>query len=227
MANVRCFMVRYSGRGRRYLRRYARFSATDTRERCPAMPGEYSYHNADSPVIDVVDDPRDAEGMWTMKRRELYLFGRHNSHWPKACACGYVFPDSDEWQVAIDHVYVDDQGGEHTLHDNTPGMMWECDWYFDPVREMHLLPERIAYAQQGKDMLSLRYLTQHAAKRAPLVVCLPTGEHWCIDSKANNGPGWTCEGEPPLLICTPSIQSARWHGFLGSNGAQPGELKSC
>jgi len=219
---IKCFMVRYSGRGRRYLRRYQRYS-----EDRPKCPGPWGYHNADSPTIDVVDDPRDADGCWTLMHRRPELFPRDDPRWPVACTCGFAFSPDDEWQINVEHVYVDDQGGEHTLHDNTPGMMWECDWYFDPVREMRLLPQRIANAQQGKDMLSLRYLTQHAAKRAPLVVCLPTGEHWCIDSKSKNGPGWTCEGEPPDLICTPSIQSARWHGFLGSNGARPGELRPC
>lgn len=129
--------------------------------------------------------------------------------------------------VNIDHIYVDDQGGEHHLWDNTPGMMWECDWYFDPVRDLAELSQRIANAQQGKDMLSLRYLQRDATRRAPLCVVLPSGEHWVIDSKAANGPGWTCDGEPPLLVCTPSILSTRWHGFLGTAGAKPGELKSC
>jgi hypothetical protein len=216
-------MVRWNGRGRRYLRRYRQRDGSP----CSAMPGEFSYHNADSPVIDVIDDPQNAEGVWTMERRELALFPRTDPRWPKTCTCGYVFTEEDEWQVGIEHIYVDDQGGEHTLHDNTPGMMWECDWYFDPKREMGEIPERLARARQGKDMLSARYFEQHATKRAPLVCVLPSGEQWCVDAKANNGPGWTCAGEPPNLICTPSIQSARWHGWLGSNGAQPGELKSC
>lgn len=190
------------------------------------MPGEWSYHRAESATIDVIEDPQDqATGCWTMERRELALFPRADARWPRNCACGYAFVDSDEWCVSIDHIYIDDNGGEHSLHDNIPGMMWECDWYFDPNRDMHELPERLARARQGKDMLSARYLEKHASIRAPLVVVLPSGEHWCIDSKADNGPGWTCEGTPPLLVCTPSIQSQRYHGFLGSNGAQPGWFK--
>ena len=223
--NVRCFLVRLDPRGRGY-RTLCRYQLKDD-HKCPAMPGDFSYHNADSPLIDVVEDPPDpVSGCWRIEpHRSKALFPPTDPRWPQHCACGYVFTEDDERQVNIEHIYVDAAGKDRTLSESVPGMMWECPWYFDPARQMSELPLRLAQARQGNAMLSARYFEQHAAKRAPLVVVLPTGEHWCIDSKANNGPGWTCAGEPPDLICTPSIQSARWHGWLGSSGARRANSK--
>ena len=79
-----------------------------------------------------------------------------------------------------------------------------------------------------------------------LVVICPNGEQWMIDGHASNctqrddtGPYgvahrcWTRIGTPPLIqvgksfgkTCSAgagSIQAGNYHGFLGTNGAQPG-----
>src|SRR4029077_7540155 len=112
----------------RTLRRYSHLA-------CPAVPGPYSYHNTESPVIDVVDDPPDpVTGCWMIEpNRNRSLFPSDDPRWPQACACGYVFTAADEWQVNVFHLYVDAAGAEHTIAFDAAaaGMMWECHWYFD------------------------------------------------------------------------------------------------
>lgn len=56
--------------------------------------------------------------------------------------------------------------------------------------------------------------------RPPITVVLPSGDWFCIDSKATAngelGPeGWTVTGEPPLITVNPSINAVgQWHGWL-------------
>jgi hypothetical protein len=110
--------------------------------------------------------------------------------WPTKCAqCDYVFPPDDHWQVFTDAVYINDLGMEFSLRDAPPGAMWHASWY-DSIKSSR--------APDGKN----------------LVVVCPGGYQWWIDGPASNGPGWTRTGEPPLITCSPSIQTPNYHGWL-------------
>ncbi len=214
-------MIRPSGTGRRFLRRYhySAVASPDTGAPCPLMPGAHSYHNAET-FIDVCPDvPNPVTGIYEIEPyRSRSLFPDADPRWPVTCGCGYVFVPGDQWQVYVDQIYRDDAGKDFSLHDRIPGMMWEVPWYYDPVRDAARLPERLRFAREGKSsVLSVRYYERDAATRAPVCVVTPNGDEWCIDSIARNGPGWACDGVPPLLVCSPSIQTPNYHGWLGSN----------
>ena len=191
-------MVRPAERSRRSLRRYC------SGDGCPG-PG--SYHDAHT-LIDVVEDKLNAEGYFTGPTDG---WDPADPRWPVKCQhCDYVFTDADPRQVFHEHIYVDDAGGEHTLRDRTPGMMWNAHW----------MPEWC----RGPDGLSL------------VVVC-PGGTQWMIDGQASNctmpsdlGPFdqahrcWVRHGDPPNLTVDKngrtcqagagSIQAGQYHGFL-------------
>lgn len=121
-------------------------------------------------------------------------YPRDHPQWPMACACGYVFEEGDHWQVNTRILYRASHDSKlYTLDDVPVGAMWDA-WWFDH----HKGPD-------GKC----------------LVVKTPGGE-WMIDSKAQDGKGWTRNGEPPNLTVTPSIgigaegkgQPWKYHGFL-------------
>ena len=58
----------------------------------------------------------------------------------------------------------------------------------------------------------------HGPDGKGLVVILPSGENWHIDSPASNGApnvaGWKRTGVPPTVTARPSIQTSLYHGFL-------------
>lgn len=60
------------------------------------------------------------------------------------------------------------------------------------------------------DYLSNEYERDWLGKRPPLVVMLPDGVPFCVDSRAadskEEGEGWTVTGEPPRITVHPSIQ---------------------
>lgn len=68
--------------------------------------------------------------------------------------------------------------------------------------------------------LSRQYVEQWLGKRDPIMVCLPNGEYFCVDSKYGRpenvtNEGWTVTGEAPAITVSPSINCiGRWHGFL-------------
>lgn len=101
-----------------------------------------------------------------------------------------------------------------------PCVAWECPWYYDPLDPDHT--ER--FGKEG--FLSKFYWRDWAALRVPISVLCPNGKEWCIDQKSSNGDGWEVKfnggWEGGLFIVTPSIVVPGYHGFLGSNGAQPG-----
>lgn len=89
-----------------------------------------------------------------------------------------------------------------------PGDMW-----YTPAM---LEGERADYYRQF--VLSAEYLRDWAGKRLPLWVCLPNGDHFCVDSQvsgAQDKHGWAVTGEPPAITVSPSINCVgRWHGWL-------------
>lgn len=213
---VKCFMVQETNRFRASLRRFV-FSSDS---KCS---GPSQYHNADGPEVGILEGARDADGYYKLTRmEEANSPPRSDPRWPKKCdSCDYLFTDADEWQLFSDHIYIDDAGKEHSLRSPTPGMMWDASWSGQWAR--------------GPDGKSL------------VVVC-PNGSQWNIDGPCSNCTlpedrgafdiahrCWTRTGVPPLIsvgkqfgkTCSAgggSIQAGDYHGFLGINGAPPGEF---
>lgn len=129
----------------------------------------------------------------------LPLLPQDDPRWPVACACGYRFTDTDPWQHNQKRLYQGPDGTIYTIHpgDAPPGAMWNAPWYQD--------------VWPGPDGQSL-------------VVVLPSGEHWAMDTPATGGGHWTRTGTPPLLTVTPSIAASRYHGFL-TNGILTDDLE--
>ena len=75
-------------------------------------------------------------------------------------------------------------------------------------------------AQSRVSILSRKYFERHAARRAPLVVMLPGGVEWCVDTLAINesgphGEGWDVSGDPPNITVNPSINfGGVYHGWI-------------
>lgn len=102
-------------------------------------------------------------------------------------------------------------------------VMWEVPWYHDPRDPKDAEQRERALANPtGNNFLSIHYWRDWSSHRAPLSVLCPNGKEWCIDAKSSNGDGWVVTGTAPLVSCSPSIVVPGYHGFLGSNGAQPG-----
>ena len=115
----------------------------------------------------------------------------------------------------------------------TPGMGWYEPWYWDPVKAAELgvatyAEYRTKYPEKrefyGGLLLSEYYWKTWSKIRPPICVVLPDGEMWEIDRKSSNGNGWTVNGTWPNLSCTPSIAAKGYHGYLGSQGASPGQF---
>jgi hypothetical protein len=118
--------------------------------------------------------------------------------WPVACACGERFADSDPWQTCQDPIYEAVDGRRFTtrLGDAPPGAMWNAPYYQD--------------VWAGPDGLSL-------------IVVLPDGRHWAIDTPSSSGGHWTRTGNAPHLTVTPSILTPGYHGWL-QNGILSDDL---
>jgi len=87
------------------------------------------------------------------------------------------------------------------------GEMWYAPW---------LLTEDGQPA--APDYLSTTYVEQRMGCRPPLMVRLPGGIDFCIDSRADSPGGergWHIEGKPPNLTLSPSINVLGvYHGFI-------------
>jgi len=198
---IKCFLVRPTSRYRQSLRRYS----NDQRD----CPGKMGYHDAHFD-LGISEQP----GYSYESARPA----NSDPRWPAKCdSCEFHFAESDEYQLFEEHIYVDDGGVEHTLRDRTPGMMWEMPWLHDPLTD-----EPVVIDSAARTMLSPYYYRDWQLKRAPICVVCPNGAEWIVDQRANNGEGWEVRGEAPTLACSPSIVVPGYHGWLGTNGAQPG-----
>lgn len=126
---------------------------------------------------------------------------------PTHCSCGYEFTDKDAKQTFQESLYVNKETGEETtLEAAKPGAMWDGWWYSDMFK--------------GNDGRCL-------------IVKLPNGRDWIIDSRASNCTKpedtthkcWPRSGTPPNITvgkefgntCSAgagSIMSGDYHGFL-------------
>jgi len=114
------------------------------------------------------------------------------------------------WQCRL----VDDDDERMRLSVNgvlPPGIMWHDPDLFPPAGSVR--PER--------GYLSPEYYRDHLGKRPALMVSLPGGEDFCLDSCSSNNDyahGWTVTGDAPNITVSPSINfTGRFHGFL-TNG---------
>ena len=87
------------------------------------------------------------------------------------------------------------------------------------VGEMWLAPWLLKGGQPTSETyLSTTYINERMAHRAPLMVRLPGGIDFCLDSRADcpgGEVGWTVTGEPPHITVSPSINVMRtYHGFI-------------
>ena len=178
---------------------------------CPNMPGEYSYHNAQYYLDEYTGGKAEVFYATSTDR-----FPRDDQRWPSKCGCGYKFTDQDEWQVFHRSLWKRSDTGEQTsIEEAPPGAIWDATWFHDSP------------SWCGPDGRSL-------------VVKLPGGHDWHIDSRASNctlkddsvHKCWVRHGVPPNITvdkdghtCAAgggSILLEDWHGFL-----RGGELVQC
>ncbi len=100
------------------------------------------------------------------------------------------------------------------------GTCWFGKWYFDPARTTEA--DRLTYlelAKAGKKFLSVHYLEEWARIRPPIIVTLPGGLQFCVDSQQVRdgvyaGGGWTVTGDLPNITVNPSIVISTYHGWI-------------
>lgn len=187
MSEIQCFLIEPTEECEVRLRRFV-FS-----DSCPAKAG---YHNASSGPL--WREPFPLSNTFNGDHT-----GRHDhadARWPVECECGYVFQESDQWQVCRERLYKRADTGEQLTQKSAPaGAMWDDTW--------------------RKDIGFKWYTVQPDGYL--LTVKTPDGE-WCIDGPANNGGGWTRTGTVPRVTAMPSILSGSYHGWLTD-----GVLREC
>jgi hypothetical protein len=195
---IKCYWLEPTDRARVSLRRYAGIREGEA----PCLDGKArGLHNAEV-AIGEEDAEVNAAGRRHGKRDDETL---HNDpRWPKVCACGYEFADSDPWQTAHELLYRRlDTGATMTLHEATPGAMYDAWWYMHDGRQK-----------------------RNAHDSVFLVVVCPSSKYgkaeWMVDGSATNGPGWDRTGVAnsanPTVTASPSIVigegNSEYHGWL-------------
>lgn len=183
MSEVACYMLERTNLARVWLRRYASTHSTS-----------HHYHDARAAISDAENYDSEWEGDGTQDADKT------DPRFPTSCGCGYVFVDSDEWQVMRKRLYRAPSGVLEPPEDHAPGALWFSPWMGDGG--------------------------WCAADGTTLTMLLPDKTPWVIDGPAGNAPGklpgWDRTGVPPNITVTPSIQTPQYHGIL-TNGV----LRSC
>lgn len=189
MADIKCFLLKPTGFAARSLRRYAGGST---------CPGPAGYHNAYAPLGVVSTEVAKGSKAWA-RTVSGDRWPHDDIRWPKACECGYVFRERDEWQVFVENEYGRQDTGEvMTLRSAPHGAMYLAEWM----------------AGHGSSI----YMKRRAGL-PHLFVKTPGGE-WDVDGPSSNGNGWSWEGDPPNVTARPSIgmsfEDGRWkyHAYL-------------
>jgi len=103
-----------------------------------------------------------------------------------------------------------------------PGDMFYCD---EDLLEIEVYK---------KEIISPEYFRDWYGKRLPIIIVLPNGHHWLIDSRFGGGVdgkrkehGWIITGEIPNLTATPSINHLGQNGYHGwlKNGILSDDLE--
>jgi hypothetical protein len=120
--------------------------------------------------------------------------------WPLACACGYVFPESDHWQVNEDRLYRGAPDGKlYALRELPPGAIWRAKWMEDVSPNLYAAPDGKAWA-----------------------LMMPAGVEWLIYGPATGGGKWDVQGTLPDITVSPSIlQTGCYHGFVKGGVISP------
>jgi hypothetical protein len=172
---------------------------------------DHPYHSASMPIgeIPATYETHDSEHRTLATVSPEHQAPREDPRWPTSCDCGYVFTNDDEWQHFQDLLYRRiDTGAETPLRDASPGGSWDA-WWMPP-----------AFRANSPDGLYL-------------MVILPNGRHWAVDSEASNCTRkgephqcWVRHGNPRDCQLTVdkngdtcaagagSIQAGDYHGFL-------------
>lgn len=189
-SQIQCFFLTPTGRAQKSLRRYTNGS------KCDHKPG---FHNSEILIVPDLEFPliEGGHGFIINGKGDLPDDDLKKSpHWPEKCVCGYVFEDSDMWQVNTCRFYqrTDNLSEMHTLRKAPPGAMWYADWMSGRGPDGHCLAVRT-----------------------------PVGD-WMIDGPSSGGGSWTRTGELPKITARPSIAMGErgsafgyYHGFL-TNG---------
>jgi hypothetical protein len=190
-SQIACFWLEPTRLIQISFRRYSRDGAPPCTVVRPPYPGHppvtWDYHSAE--IILEVINRADVDDKYN--HHDLPTDEeKQDPRWPAACGCGYAFRPEDAWQLNRTGLYLRVGTDQlHTISDAPAGAMYDAWWYGDN--------------RKGPDGKSL-------------VLKTPEGDWW-IDGPANNGPGWTRTGTPPLITCTPSIgigNPQRLHGWL-------------
>lgn len=177
-STIRCFLLESTDKVRHGLRRWA--------------PGDGGHFHTAGPVK-LTD--------WTPQNPNDRVFGDFWPHddprWPKTCACGYVFQDTDHWQRTAEPLWADPRTGRLVeTAEAEPGACWLID--------AELCVTSLEYRARGDS--------------GPcLWVKLPDGTEWNVDGPAGRSHGfhgWDRTGIPPLVTVRPSILTPKYHGFL-------------
>jgi hypothetical protein len=187
---MKCFLLTPNGQARLSLRRY---SQSDAR---PCV-GNFAYHNAMKFYMDVPERK-------VTKPDGLFVY-QHDGpetvedlpagiEWPTKCdECDFQFREEDYRQVFSETLYTQSDGdGITTASAAGPGAIYDAEW-------LHGNPDVC-----GPD------------GHAYIAIC-PDGAEWLIDGPSSSGGSWTRTGTPPQLTVRPSIQTAKYHGWL-TNG---------
>lgn len=191
MPSYKCFLIEPTKKYRVELRRFV----WSDKDKCPLPHG---YHDASVVIedgVEIADKPINGD-----------KHDHNDPRWPKACGCGYVFQDSDEWQWNAHELYENKETGERwPLNGKLPvGAIYNAHW----------MPK----SWQGYDGQSL--------------VVMTPGGLWNIDSQASNCTKpddkehrcWCRQGAVPMIdvnkdgnTCNAgagSIMVGSYHGFL-------------
>jgi hypothetical protein len=159
MSRLKTFWCERLDEELQFLRRY-RDSSLD---HCPAHEGEYSYHQAMQfyRKMATKTSEKDAYGHSHIISDDKTMPKRNDPLWPTKCdKCDFIFEASDHWQIHSEQLYRRVETGEVcSIRDIPPGGMWDAWW----------MPDR----WKGADGMCL-------------MVKLPNGREWMIDSVASN-----------------------------------------
>lgn len=198
--SVRCFLLEPTARVRVYTRVHTLYKHAPEVPRCPGAPANDSMglHRAqlfiDEREYPIVIGQVDDSAIEIEKTLS-------SDRWPLLCEdCGRPFAELEGVRTDV---------LAYRVWRSADGREWSDDIASPPLGAM-----RRTWWYEG--------LKGYGGPdgRVYSVIC-PDGCEWIIDGPAKNGPhdqpGWTRTGTPPLITCTPSIQTPNYHGFL-TNG---------
>lgn len=102
-------------------------------------------------------------------------------------------------------------------------MPYQCVLHDQPPKHEDRKIGDMWFTERNPRYCSIEYLETHASSRLPLVVVLPSGFPFCVDSPQtttmNEAPinrhGWTVTGTAPNITVIPSInEEGYYHGWL-------------